>query len=337
MHSMRRPTLADVASLSGVSAATVSRALARPDMVNRMTLERVQKAAETLGYVPAGAARALASGRSFMIGAIVPTLDNAIFSRALQAMQLTLAAQGYQLIIASNDYNPAAEAGIIRSLLSRGVDGLMLVGADRNPDARAILERAGVPVVLTWCADPRFDAITIDNRQAGRLAAQHLIALGHRSIGVVTGALAVNDRQRQRVAGVQGFLEEQGLSLPEWRIIEQPFTLAGGRSGCRALLAASEPPSAIICGIDILAVGCLAEAHAEGLVVPDDLSVVGIDNLEMAAHVSPALTTVHIPTARIGEAAAETLLKRLDGWAGRIAEDLPVELVVRRSTTAYRP
>jgi LacI family transcriptional regulator len=331
MASIHRPTLVDVAALSGVSAATVSRALARPDMVNRMTLERVQKAAETLGYVPAGAARALASGRSFMIGAIVPTLDNAIFSRALQAMQLTLAAEGYQLIVASNDYVPAAEAGIIRSLLSRGVDGLMLVGADRSPDARAILERAGVPVVLTWCADPKFDAVIIDNHQAGQLAARHLIGLGHRSIGIVTGPLAFNDRQRQRVDGVKAALEEHGLSLPEWRVMEQPFTLAGGRSGCRALLATSEPPTAIIGGIDILAVGCLAEAHAAGLTVPDDLSVVGIDNLEMAAHVSPSLTTVHIPTARIGEAAAGTLLKRLDGWSGRIVEALPVELVVRQS------
>ena len=191
-----RPTLTDVASVSGVSAATVSRALARPHMVNRETLARVLSAADSLGYVPAGAARALASGRSKVIGAIVPTLDSAIFSRTLQALQAELAAAGYQLIVASSDYNPAAEAGILRALLAQAVDGLVLVGAERSPEATAILRRAGVPVVLTWCGHPAFDAVTVDNRRAGRLAAEHLVGLGHRAIGVVTGTLAVNDRQR---------------------------------------------------------------------------------------------------------------------------------------------
>jgi LacI family transcriptional regulator len=327
-----RPTLTDVASLSGVSAATVSRALARPHMVNRETLARVLSAADRLGYVPAGAARALASGRSKVIGAIVPTLDSAIFSRTLQALQGELAAAGYGLIVASNDYNPAAEAGILRALLAQAVDGLVLVGAERSPEATAIIRRAGVPVVLTWCGHPAFDAITVDNCRAGRLAAEHLVNLGHRAVGVVTGTLAVNDRQRQRVAGIRDALEAHGLTLPEWHVMEQPFTLAGGRSGCAALLSLQAPPTAIICGIDLLAVGCLAEAHARGLRVPGDLSVVGIDNLDMAAHVSPALTTVHVPTARIGEMAALTLLERLNGCSERIAHELAVELVVRQST-----
>ena len=327
-----RPTLMDVAKLSGVSAATVSRALARPDMVNRMTLERVSKAAETLGYFPAGAARALASGRSRVIGAIVPTLDNAIFARALQTLQGELSASGYQLIVASNDYNPGAEAAILRALLAQGVDGLMLVGADRSPEALAILARANIPVVLTWCAHPLFDAVTVDNHRAGWLAARHLVELGHRQIGVITGALMVNDRQRLRVAGIRSALEDSGLVLPESSVMQQLFTLAGGRSGCAALLSMHTPPTAIVCGIDILAVGCLAEAHARGMNIPDELSVVGIDNLDMAAHVSPSLTTVHVPTARIGEVAAQTLIRRLEGWEGRIVEDLPVELVVRQST-----
>ena len=332
MQDSRRPTLSDVAELSGVSPATVSRALARPGMVNHVTLERVQKAADALGYLTTGAARALASGKSMMIGAVVPTLDNAIFSRALQSMQKTLSDKGYQLVIASHDYNLAAEAAILRAMISHGVDGLILVGADRSKEALAILERSGLPVLLTWCADQRFDAVTVDNHRAGWLAAKHLVELGHRSIGVVTGKLALNDRQRQRVEGVRAALDEHDLALPDWRIMEQSFTLAGGRSGCAALLALSEPPSAIIGGIDILAVGCLAEAHARHIHVPESLSIIGIDNLDMAAHVSPSLTTIHVPTARIGELAAQTLLKRLEGRTCRMVEDLPVELVVRQST-----
>lgn len=327
-----RPTLEDVAALSGVSAATVSRALSRPGLVNTDTLARIRRAAETLGYMPTGPARALASGRTMTIGAIVPTLDSPIFARALQSLQATLSGHGYQLLVASSDYNIAAEAAALQALLQRGVDGLVLVGAERADDTWSLLARVDIPVVLTWCADPRFDSVSVDNRSAGRLAAEHLLSLGHRSFGVITGALAVNDRQRLRIAGVRDALTRAGLHLPDWRIIEQPLTVAGGRSGCASLLAAADAPSAIICGIDVLAVGCLSEAHARGIHVPKELSVVGVDNLEMAAHVSPALTTVHIPTSQIGETAAKTLLARLRGDDAPRAEELPIALVVRQSS-----
>jgi len=327
-----RPTLEDVATLAGVSPATVSRGLSRPDLVNLETLQRVRRAAETLGYVPAGAAQALASGRSRTIGAVVPTLDSAIFARTLQSVQGTLGGQGYQLLVASNDYNPVAEVAILRSLLSRGVDGIILVGTQRDEASWELLERAAVPVVQTLSADPRFDGVVVDNHRAGRLAAEHLLLLGHRTIGVVTGRLSVNDRQRQRVAGVRDAMAAAGCKLPDWRVLEQPMTTAGGRSGCAALLAAAAPPTAIVCGVDILAIGCLSEAHARGIAVPATLSIVGIDNLEMAANVSPALTTVHIPTDQIGERAARTLLARLNGRAGPSVEELPVELVVRQSS-----
>lgn len=326
-----RPTLGEVAALAGVSTATVSRALSRPALVNDATLARVRHAAETLRYLPTGAARALASGKTMTIGAIVPTLDSPIFARSLQAMQARLSAEGYQLLVASSDYNAAGEAAALQALVARGIDGIVLVGAERPDETWQMLERVGMPVVLTLCADDRFDAVMVDNRHAGRLIAEHLIGLGHRSFGVITGTLTVNDRQRLRVAGVRDAIESAGLALPEWRIVEQPLTVAGGRSGCAALLSAAEPPSAIVCGIDILAIGCLSEAHARGLSVPRDVSIAGIDNLEMAAHVSPALTTVHIPTAQIGERAAKVILTRLRGEPGPVLEQLPIALVVRQS------
>jgi LacI family transcriptional regulator len=135
---------------------------------------------------------------------------------------------------------------------------------------------------------------------------------------------------------VRTSLAERGLDLPEWRVSEQPFTLAGGRSGCAALLALAEPPTAIICGIDQLAFGCVLEAQSRGFSVPADLSVVGIDNLEMAAHLSPALTTVHVPTARIGAAAAQRVLDRLAGRKAARVVELPIELVIRRSSAPAR-
>lgn len=249
-------------------------------------------------------------------------------------MQSVLAEGGRHLLVASPDYHPETEASAIRGLLARGVDGIVLVGAQRTAQAWELLEGAGVPVVLTWCGDPRFDAVAVDSRAAGRLAAEHLLALWHVRLGVVYGATRFNDRQRERLGGVRDALAARGLDLPEWRVCERDFTVAGGRGGDCALLSLAEPPTAIVCGIDQLAVGCLVEAQARGLAVPRDLSVVGIDNLEMAEHLSPALITVHIPTGRIGAEAARRVLDRLagPGPAAPRRIELSIGLVVRHSS-----
>lgn len=324
--------LIDVARDAGVSPATVSRAISQPVLLASETLARVRASAHKLGYRPDATARSLASGRSRTIGAVMPTLDNAIFSRALQAMQTTLAIEGYQLLVASHNYSAAAEADAIHMLLARGVDGLMLVGAERAPDAEAAIADAGIPVVLTWRASPGFAGVIVDNERAGRLAAQHLVDLGHRRIGVVTGLHTFNDRQRARLAGARSLLEDVGLDLPDWLTVQQPTTLAGGRAGCATLLALAEPPTAIIGGIDLIAIGCLIEAQSRGLIVPADISVVGIDDLDLSAHISPPLTTVHVPTARIGAEAATALLGLIRNGAAATTHELSVDLVVRRSS-----
>ncbi|EKS30965.1 LacI family DNA-binding transcriptional regulator [Afipia felis] len=330
-----RPRLVDVARDSKVSLATVSRALAQPELVNGATLKRVLASAERLGYlVPRAVSMTRSSAR--FIGAIVPTLDNATFAHAVEAMQASLAQSGCQLLVATTGYSSAAEAEALRSLLARGVDGIMLVGAARLPETIRLLEETDAPVVLTWVADDRFDAVAIDNVLAGRLAARHLVELGHTRIGVVTGRLANNDRQQLRVEGIRAELVEAGLSLPDWRISQQPYSLAGGRAGCTTLLSLADAPTAIICGIDIQAFGCLVEAHSRGISVPERLSLVGIDDLEMSAHMSPALTTVHISTGSIGKCAADKLMARLDGKAVERITELPIELVVRQSTAAFR-
>jgi LacI family transcriptional regulator len=327
-----RPRLKEVAQRAGVSIATVSRALSRPEVVDDQTLTLVKKAAADLGYIPVGAARALVSGRSRIIGAIVPTLDHAIFARAIQAMQTALDAAGYQLLVASHEYSPVSETAAIRAILSRGVDALMLVGADHLEETWSLLTAAPVPVLLTWSFDERLPCIGFDNALAGRVAAEHLLALGHRELGVISGARRANDRARLRVDGVRAALREQGGDLPEWRVSEQAFTFAGGRAGLEELFASKTPPTAIIGGNDLLAAGAMFEAQARGLRVPADISVVGIDNLEISQHVTPTLTTVHLPTAKLGEEAALYLLNRLQQRSCARWTKLPIELVVRNST-----
>lgn len=332
LHRAFRPTLTDVAREANVSPATVSRALSRPKLVNADTRERIQAAAQRLGYLPDGAGRALASGLSRTVGIIVPTLDAAIFSRAIQGLQRALVEAGYQLLVAAHDYSLAAEASAVRAMLAHRIDGLVLVGSDRAEETRGLLRAAKLPVVIIWSFDEEFDCIGFDNELAGRLAAEHLLALGHRRIGMISGLTAQNDRARFRLRGVRTALREAACDLPDWDVIERPFTLEGGRAGLAELLALEEPPSAIVCGNDLLAAGAVFEATARGISVPGRLSIMGIDNLDISAHLNPPLTTVHLPTARLGAAAAEQVLARIAGKSAPSRQELPVALVVRAST-----
>jgi LacI family transcriptional regulator len=332
-----RPTLADVAKLAGVSPATVSRALARPLLVEGATRERIEQAAARLGYVPGGVARALASGRSMTVGVVVPTLDHAIFAKAIQALQTGLAAAGYQLIVAAHEYAAAEELRAVDSMLSRGVDALVVVGVDRAAETRARLLGAPVPVLVLWSFDPELPSIGFDNLSAGFLAAQHLVELGHRRFGMISGFLRHNDRARLRVEGVRKALEDAGLALAPAAIVESAFTFGGGRAGLAQLLSLTPAPTAIVGGNDILATGALFEARSRGIAVPEALSIVGIDDQELSAQVDPPLTTVHLPTAELGARAAERIVGALSGETPEGPDVLPIALVRRRSSGPVPP
>lgn len=334
MTGKRNARLADVARAAGVSLSTASRALADPELVRPQTRQKVDGAARMLGYVPHGAARALASRRSRTVGAVVPTLDNPIFAHSTQALQQALAEAGYTLLLASNEYDTEAELQVTRALVERGVDGLVFVGTDHLPDLYHFLARAGVPFELTWAIDPnrRHHCVGFSNRLASIRVTQHLLGLGHREFAVVSGFTAHNDRARERVAGVREALAAHGVELPAHRCVETTFAVASGRAALGELLALASPPTAIVCGNDILALGVLFECAARGVAVPRELSVSGFDDIELAAEVSPPLTTIRIPTASIGRRAAERLLARLAGKRVPRVEEVPVDLVERAST-----
>lgn len=333
MSRPRKPRLSDIARECGTSLATVSRALSQPSLVQPETLERIRAAARRLGYVPNRKARALVSGQSSTIGVVVPTLNSAIFSVALQEMQRAFSANGYQLLVASHEYDSAAEAAALAQLVSHGVDGLVVVGAARPQTAWRIIEAAAVPLVQMWEGSDGFDSVVVDNRLAGQLVGEHLVALGHRHIGVVCGSLRNNDRQRARLEGVRAALAAADVELPAPAVSEQPLVIAAGRSGCAALLELVPRPTAIIGTVDLLAIGAMIEAQGRGIQVPDGLSVVGIDNVDFAAHVSPSLTTVHIPAAEIGAETAARMLSLLDEpETPPQRRQLLIDLVIRHSS-----
>jgi LacI family transcriptional regulator len=333
MPRVPKPSLTDVAREAGVSIATVSRALSQPDLLRADTLERVRAVAARLGYRPDRAARALASGRSNTIGVVIPTLNSPIFADALQEMQRTLSDAGYQLLVASHEYDPAGEFAAVDRLLAHGIDGLILVGGTRPDPTWQLVVSSGVPVVQMWCGHPDHACVGVDNHRAGYLVASHLLALGHKRIAVITGPLRHNDRQRERLRGIRDALGEAGLALPAGFHTEQPLSVPGGRLGCSILLELADRPTAIIGTIDVIAIGAIVECRARGLPAPQGMSVAGIDNIELSAHVSPSLTTVDIPSSKIGSEAAHRVLALIKGEASRDHVLLPIELVERHSTS----
>lgn len=326
--------LSDVARTAGVSLSTASRALADPRLVHPETRGKIDEAVRLLGYVPHGAARALASKRSRTIGAVVPTLDNPIFAHSIQALQRALGEAGYTLLLASHEYDVGTELAVTRALVERGVDGIALVGTDHSPELYQFLARSGIPFELTWAIDPdrHHYCVGFSNRLASIRVAQYLIGLGHRDFAVISGHTTHNDRARDRVAGVREALAAHGLALPARNYVETAFSVASGRLALRQLLERRARPTAIACGNDLLAFGVLLECAARGLAVPGEISVAGFDDIELAAELSPPLTTVHVPTADIGRRAAERLLARLAGERVARIEEVAAELIVRGST-----
>lgn len=308
----RRPggaTLEDVARAAGVSTATVSRCLNAPGKLQPATRARVEAAIAELGYAPNFGARALAARRTDTMGAVVPTLENAIFARGLEAFQLELAREGTMLLVASSGYDPATEAEEVRLLVARGAEGLLLIGYDRDPAVYEFLRRRGVPYVVAWVHDARepHPAIGFDNEAAMRELAGEVLARGHRRIGFVTARLAGNDRARGRLAGLRAAMAARGLDPDALVVHETTYAIESGREGLRALMAAPDRPTAVMCGNDVLAAGALDAARDMGLRVPGDLSVTGFDDIEIAQIVTPRLTTVHVPHREMGRGAAAML------------------------------
>ncbi|MEM8537273.1 MAG: LacI family DNA-binding transcriptional regulator, partial [Pseudomonadota bacterium] len=291
------PTLIDVAKAAGVSTATVSRCLNTPDRVAQKTRDNVQAAVDMLGYTPNFGARAMAAKRTNTIGAIIPTMENAIFARGLQAFQDELRLHGYTMLVASSNYDPAQEVEQIKSLVTRGADALLLIGTARDAEIYNFLQTQMVPALITWAHVPgaALSSVGFDNEQAMSEMAAAVIAQGHRRLGLLSGPTKGNDRAAARLAGVRVAMQTAGLKPDNLLVIEAPYAIENGGAGFAQLMRARHRPTAVLCGNDVLAVGALREAQAMGMGVPNDISIVGFDDIELAQVAHPPLTTVHVP------------------------------------------
>jgi LacI family gluconate utilization system Gnt-I transcriptional repressor len=318
----------DVARLAGVSPITVSRALNQPDKLSEATRRRVAEAIARVGYVPNLTAGSLASNRSRIIAAIVPTIANSIFADTVQGLSDGLARDGYQLLLGQTGYSDATEAALIRAFLGRRPDALVLTGIGRPPAARALLRNAGIPIVETWdLADDPIDLLVgFSNRAAGRAMAEYLTGRGYERIAFVGGG---DQRSLARRAGF-----EQALA-PLRAVcvgLDGQASVPAGRAALHTVLAQAPDMRAIFFSTDVLAIGALLECRRLGWKVPERLAIAGLGDLPLAAEMIPALTTIEIRGYAIGARAAQMVLQRLSGAAvdPRIV-DLGFRIIARDS------
>ena len=334
----QRSSAKDVARLAGVSTATVSRVINTPEQVDPETRQLVRDAMAKLRYVPHGAARALRSQRSRMIGAVVPSFAYALYARTTSAMQAVLDNQGYSLVLAEHHYDLETEVRVTEQLVGRGVDAFVFVGTHHDPALFALLRAYGRPYVLTWGVDPmrQHPSIGFDNRAATFEMTRHLIALGHRRFGLLSAVPDGNDRATERGAGLRAALLQAGLNLDERHVQYGRIDLAAASAMMDRLLGHKPHPTAVVCTNDVFAVGGMMACRAAGVSIPDELSITGVDNTDLGATQTPPLTSIRTPIVEIGGAAAEQVVARLEGRQHNPFQTFPFELVVRGSTAPPR-
>lgn len=327
------PTLDDVARVAGVSTATVSRCLNERQKVSAKTHERVMKTVDELGYTPNFNARAMAARRTHTIGAIIPTMENAIFARGLQAFQETLHASGYNLLVSSSAYQPKLEAEQVRALVARGADGLLLIGYERGQDIYDYLARRGIPAVLAWTSVP--DAVNtsvgFDNCAAMRMLADRVLSMGHTRIAVISGIIKGNDRAEGRLQGIRESLSAHGHDPDKVPVVETAYEIENGAAAFEELMKTEPKPTVVMCGNDVLAAGAITRAKQLGFSVPDDVSITGFDDIELANIVHPTLTTVHVPHREMGRIAAQELIEMVEKRSTGATRKLEVTIAMRSS------
>ncbi|MBL8581700.1 MAG: LacI family DNA-binding transcriptional regulator [Rhizobiaceae bacterium] len=335
MSSRTRVTIRDIAREAGVSTATVSRVMNNPDTVSRRTLETVNAVIARHGYLSDGIAVSLALARTLTIGVVIPTITNSIYAASTQAIQGAARAAGYTVLLGVSEFSPTTEDQLIRQLLKRRVDGLILTGVERSSEIYESIGAARIPFVVTWKqadAAAGMASVSFDNYQGARLAMSHLVELGHRRIGLVCGRSKLNDRARERRRAYQDVMREIGTDVRHDWVHEADFDHAEGRRAMQKLLAAPSRPTAVFCANDIQAIGALFECQEQGIEVPGQISIVGFDDVPAAQYVRPQLTTIRVPAQAMGEIAAKRLLEAIDRRGEPVGQTLPVELVVRGTT-----
>jgi LacI family transcriptional regulator len=328
-------TLRDVARLAGVSPSTVSRILNGSARVASDKRQAVEAAIERLRFKPNLSARSLRSGSTMTIGVLAQHFDSPYFGRAIQGLDDGLRGSGYSPIVVPGHWNPKEEAERMELLMARSVDAIAILGGFL-PDADILRFAQQQPIVVTdrSLVGPNVQSFGFDQREGGRMATAHLIGLGHRHIAHIGGLRGHQDAVHRR----EGFLQahaDAGLPVNPKILLDSDFQTAGGLLAMNQLLDLDVPFSAVFCANDLMLIGARLALQRRGLRVPEDVSLVGFDDLPDSAYMSPPVTTVRQPIYELGRTVAAALLRVLGAGGGTPVPEMPaVHLVVRETTAA---
>jgi LacI family transcriptional regulator len=326
-------TIRDVAQRAGVSVATVSRVFNSSGPVREETRRRIREVADELRYVPDAAARSLTMRRTGAIGVILPDLHGEFFSEVIRGIDQTARQQDHHLLVSSSHDDRREIEAAVQAMRGR-VDGLILMSPDLDALALAANLPESLPVVLLNCAveGTAFDALNVDNYGGASAVVRHLVARGHRRVGIINGAERNYDAQERR-RGYHDALAAAGIEVDASLEVAGNFTEEAGYDGARALLAGSVRPTAIVAANDSTAIGALSALREDGVRVPEDVAVVGFDDIPLARYMSPPLSSVRVPIFELGARATAKLLDALTTKSQhqRRQDLLPTTLVVRAS------
>ncbi len=326
-------TIYDIAKAVGVTQTTVANALAGRGNVSEATRKRILQCAQDMGYRPNVLARSLAKGKTFTLGFILPTIANPFYPEIAEEIERIAHAHDYQFVLCNTHHDYALGYQNLERLVSRWVDGIIVMGSSMDLADLTSQFQQGLPTVLcNWQeneAAPGMPQVNVDFHHAGELAAQHLLSLGHRQIAIIVD-------EPQQTSCLEGFrvaLHEAGTTLQSEMIQQGHSTLESGHAAAKKILAAATRPTAIFATTDWMAIGALEAIREEGLRVPEDLSIIGLDDVVVGAYISPALTTIAIPKYQLAKEATELLLRQIEGKSDQLQSILlPPSLLIRRST-----
>jgi LacI family transcriptional regulator len=281
----------------------------------------------------------LASNRSNTVGAIIPTMANAMFASGLQAFQEELATAGVTLLVASSGYDAKHELSQIRSLLTHGADGLLLIGSSRLKETSEFLALRQIPYVVSWCYKHGSKVLFagFDNQKAAYQMTMEVLRLGHRRVAMIAGISEGNDRASNRIKGVRQAVREFGNNARLMKVIEAEYSQSSGGDAFSRLMSESQTPTAIICGNDVLAAGAIVRARQQGIEVPRQVSITGFDDIGLATAVYPSLTTVRVPQEEMGRCAAKLLLELLSRDGTPTSVEFETKVVHRESLAPPSP
>ena len=309
----KKADIVAVAKAARVSISTVSRSYNHPEQVKPATRKKIDAAVRRLGYIRNRAAQTMHGIRSGTIGLIVPTIDHAIFAEVIQAFSDAVDAEGFTILIASHGYDLEREYAVMRKFLEHRVDGVALIGQEHSEETYQLLDSQAIPAMTIWnfAETSRISCVGADNFAAGQTAAEHLIGLGHRKIGLIFPPTGGNDRASDRQSGAFAALMQAKIKTPEHWWIEAPYSISDAKKAALELLQSGPVPTALLCGNDVLAQGAIYAAFRFGLRIPEDISIIGIGDFKGSKEMEPNLTTVRLPARRIGLLAGQRLARSI--------------------------